>query len=175
MEIVGIDVDDRADGNGKAGLTWISKNAKFTKGGTYIRWDQKNIYLPNELESIENDMQSNVRSGIVPVTKSTFMDGTVSDSSMTVWSPSFREIRGIEYPENWEKTGPIYSERFPDATSRIKYIVDKSTNTSFTLRTAVCWTARTNSKGVINAEGGTASSNANTNKQIYVVFGFCTN
>ena len=170
MEIVAFDEDDRADGTGKAGITWISKYAITPFKGYWgddspIRGDVVTRLLPDNYEVIENNLPNVLISGIVPVTKSTKRDGVSSESTMTVWAPSFREIRGIEYPDYWETSGPIYSDRFPDASSRVKRKENDSFNTY--------WTARTDANGVVDSNGTT--STGKQSNTAYLVFGFCTN
>lgn len=166
MEIVAFDADDKADGSGKAKITWISKDVITTEGNGYIYGDKVRQYLQLELPKIESIIQSDVLSSIVPVTKSTSTSGTQSEDTMTVWAPSFREIRGIEYPVNWETTGPIYGERFPDNSSRMKHLAESP------IGAMAYWAARTNLNGVVDPSGATAKGNGAT--RAYIAFGFCT-
>lgn len=169
MEIVAFDADDKADGSGKAKITWLSKYAMIPFKGysgddSPIRGNEVASYLSDNYQVIENNLPNILISGIVPVTKSTKRDGVSSESTMTVWAPSFREIRGIEYPDYWETSGHIYSERFPNASSRIK---GRKGSTYLSK-----WTARTNANGIIDTKGNTANGAQSDN--VYLVFGFCT-
>ena len=135
MEIVAFDEDDKADGTGKAKITWISKDllvtthkmnpAKVanTEGtGTLGGWEKSEMrtYLK---ETIKPLIPETVRNAIVPVTKvsnayqasdeTAFQQTTVDD----VWIPSHREVFNST---SYDNTGAVYSDKFKDASSRIK-------------------------------------------------------
>ena len=136
MEIVAFDEDDRADGNGKAGITWISKtllntthamnsNQKTVDGETaWIAggWEHSDMrnYLKNIIKPL---IPETVRNAIVEVTKvsSTYTGGAkVIDGQTTtddVWIPGHREIFNAA---TYESTGAVYSSKFNSNTNRIK-------------------------------------------------------
>ena len=110
MEIVAFNEDDRADGNGKAGITWISKTFLLTDhrinppnnsgeigtgaNGGWLNCEMR-AYLKNTIKPL---IPAIVRNSIVEVTKvqSTITDGTmIKDGQITtedVWIPSHHEI-----------------------------------------------------------------------------------
>lgn len=128
MEIVAFDTDDKADGTGKAKITWISKDLLAT---TYVMnitatteggWEQSSMrdYLKTTIKPL---IPQNVRNAIVPVTKvsSTYTGGAmVIDGQTTtddVWIPGHREIFN---DTGYETTGAVYSSKFSNTNSRIK-------------------------------------------------------
>lgn len=135
MEIVGIDVDDRADGQGKAGLTWISKtllntdhrmNPANSSGaiGTGANGGWLNCELRTYLkETIKPLIPATVRNGIVEVTKvqSTVTDRTMVKDGQTstedVWIPSYHEVFSTN--TTYESTGATYT-KFASSADRIK-------------------------------------------------------
>jgi len=175
MEIVGIDVDDRADGQGKAGLTWISKtllntrhkmnDTATTEGG----WEVTSMraYLKNTIKPL---IPAEVRNAIVNVTKisSIVTNGTmVKDGQTTtddVWIPSAYEVGSSN---SYESIGPVYTMKFNSATNRIK-----EQNHS-----AINWWIRSASSTVdfcrINTGG--YDSVIDANKVQGIALGFCTN
>lgn len=182
MQIVGIDMDDLADGSGKAPLTFISKellatshrmnpansgNAEGT--GTIGGWDKSEMrtYLNDTIKPL---IPQNARSGIKSVTKVSCAydtSGTKVPASTTtddVWIPSTREIFG---GTSYETSGPIYSGVFTDAESRKKYKVGASSAGYWWLRSAGSATAF---RCVINNGNSRGNSASETN---YVVLGFC--
>lgn len=155
MQIVGIDVDELADGSGKAPLTFISKEllatshrmnpaltpsaAPYAEGtGTIGGWEKSEMrtYLK---ETIKPLIPQNVRSGIKEVTKhSNIFDtsGTKVLNSVTtddVWIPSNQEIYG---DTKCETLGHVYSGIFTDTDSRKKLKVGESSATNWWLRSA---------------------------------------
>lgn len=136
MEIVAFDEDDKADGTGKAKITWISKDllntthvmnatqktvdgeTAYTAGG-WLHSDMRE-YLKNTIKPL---IPAEVRNGIVEVTKvqSIYTNGAKVINGQTtvddVWIPSNHEVGlGTSY----ETTGAVYSSKFTDANSRIK-------------------------------------------------------
>lgn len=177
MEIVGIDVDDRADGTGKAGLTWISKtvlNTRHNMNDTETSeggWEVTSMraYLKNTIKPL---IPESVRNSIVNVTKvSSIKDasGAVSQQSTTddVWIPSYGEI--IDLNTN-ERTGARYSSRFYKYSSNIKKTLD-GTATRWWMRTAY------NEKGFysILSTGRPSSSYTSADSAFTIALGFCTN
>ena len=181
VQIVAMDTDELADGNGNAKITWLCKGYHFARqsnqsdtatGGwasSYAR-----TYLR---ESIFPLIDSIVRTSIKEVTK-TYVDvvlstnnGEVANTESiadTIWIPSLREISN-ESNTVIETSGCTYTGFFTDNASRIKYwkcsIYDPS---SWWLR------SKYNRKNhyYVHNQGSTAYSSQNTNMNI--VFGFCT-
>lgn len=126
MEIVAFDSDDKADGSGKAKITWISKtllNSTHQMVSSYTG-DWENTTLRTYLRSTVKDLiPETVRNSIVPVTKTTtvYVDGAVSTNGQTtaddVWIPSSRELN---LPSPGETTGAIYSDKFAANADRVK-------------------------------------------------------
>lgn len=135
MEIVAFDADDKADGSGKAKITWISKDLLNTTHGMNPAnssgaigtggnggWEncEMRTYLK---ETIKPLIPETVRNAIVSVTKvqSTVTDGTmVKDGQTTtedVWIPSTHEVGSSN---NYESTGAVYTTKFNGASARIK-------------------------------------------------------
>ena len=130
MELVALDTDIRADGdtsknNGKARMTWISKDLITTHNmnssnvttdgwvGTAMRSWLRSDILPL--------LPSVIQSNIVEVSKTynDYNDSATETANDTVWIPSYREIFG---GTNYETSGVIYSTRFTSAANRIKYL-----------------------------------------------------
>lgn len=181
MEIVAFDTDDRADGTGKAGITWISKtllntvhrmNPSYSEGvegtGTLGGWEKSEMraYLK---ETIKPMIPAEVRNAIVPVTKvskafnvskSAFQQTTADD----VWIPGHKEIFSST---TYDESGPSYSSKFASATDRIKK--RSSSVTSWWQRTA----DRVSGFRTVYISGdGSYSGSTITNG---VALGFCTN
>lgn len=186
MQIVGIDVDDLADGSGKAPLTFISKellktshmmnpartpsSAPYDEGtGTIGGWEKSEMrtYLK---ETIKPLIPQNVRSGIKEVTKhSKIFDtsGTKVLNSVTtddVWIPSNQEIFGGTI---YETLGHVYSDVFTDANSRKKFKVGASSAYNWWLRSASNTTAfrYVDYSGGVNIDGARSAYG--------VALGFC--
>jgi hypothetical protein len=186
MQIVGIDVDDLADGSGKAPLTFISKellktnhrmnsvrtpsSAPYDEGtGTIGGWEKCEMrsYLK---ETIKPLIPENVRNAIVNVTKySNIFDtsGTKVLNSVTtddVWIPSNQEIFG---GTSYETLGHVYSDVFTDANSRKKFKVGASSADAWWLRSA----HSTTGFRYVRSSGDNNSNSANNTSG--VVLGFC--
>ena len=171
MEIVGIDVDDRADGNGKAGLTWISKDLLKTPRQPYNgKTDYAIAPLRTHInETVRSLLDDNLKNNIVPVNKVT---GYYSDSSFKtkttqedLWIPSVYEL-GLR--TNIETTGAKYSTKFQIDVDRIKK------NGGYARQ----WLTRSvvsgfNCGGV--ATGGAYDSVELSVANSYIALGFCTN
>ena len=187
MQIVGIDVDDLADGSGKAPLTFISKEllktshrmnpaltpsaAPYDEGtGTIGGWEkcEMRTYLK---ETVKPLIPENVRGAIQNVTKYS----TIYDTSSTIifdvitaddiWIPSSRES-GASFVYA-EKAGPMYSV-FGDKASRIKFVFGSETKGRWQLRSA----STTTSFYAVSLDGGNGSAyRAGTNG--YIALGFC--
>lgn len=118
MQIAGFNVDDLADGTGKAKITWIGKeplNTSTTSNG--YRWETSTVrtYIK---ETIKPLISSTISNKILTVTKTqkgftdenpySMVNTTTEDD---VWIPSKEEIMG---------TGAKYGILFPNDTSRAK-------------------------------------------------------
>lgn len=125
MQIVGIDVDDLADGSGKAPLTFISKELLATKHNmnstntTTGGWESADMrtYLKNTIKPL---IPTAVAVGIKEVTKySKSVDPANNNATTTddVRIPSAREIFG---GTSYETSGPVYTDLFDSASARIK-------------------------------------------------------
>lgn len=183
MEIVGIDVDNRADGTGKAGLTWISKTLLNTEhrmnpanssgaigtggNGGWLNCEMR-TYLK---ETIKPLIPETVRNGIVEVTKvqSTVTDGTMVENGQTstedVWIPSNHEIFSTD--TTYESTGVTYT-KFAINADRVKKALSG---------TVYFWWLRSASSStrfvLVNLTGDSGNSNAYL--EFKVALGFCTN
>jgi hypothetical protein len=136
MQIVAFDTDNKADGSGKAKVTWISKdllNNTHVMNGSRKTVDGETAYTAGGWEhcemraflkdTIKPLIPETVRNAIVPVTKVQAIytnDAVVNDGQTTsddVWIPGHREIFNTT---SYETTGPVYSTVFTNANSRIK-------------------------------------------------------
>lgn len=140
MQIVGIDVDDLADGSGKAPISWISKGILKTRlrmnpplvtndDGTHQQstgsiggWEMSEMrtYLNDTvLPLIPKDVQAMLKTVIkysdIYDTSEAAVDSIATEDS--VWIPSCREIFG---GTKYETKGAMYNDIFPDAASRKK-------------------------------------------------------
>ena len=173
FEIVAFDEDDRADGNGKAKITWISKSVITThkmnlNGTTSGGWENSDMraWLKSDVKPLLPEV---VRNAIVPVTKvsSTYENNAlVKDGQITtddVWIPGDREIFNNT---NNETTGAVYSTRFTSSSNRIKYNSSGSAS-GWWLRSA------TSGSGFRCVDGGGNEGNNYANYSYGVVLGFC--
>ena len=173
MEIVAFNEDDKADGTGKAKITWLSKkivtahamNATATTVGGYDDSNMKSWIISDVLPQLQN----NIRSAIVPVTKisGTYENGATVINGQTatesLWIPSEYEMYGTT---TWENTGARYS-KFDTNAKRIKYNSSGSAN-FWWLRSVYS----TSHFRCVSSSGSASLSTAyNTNG---VVLGFCT-
>lgn len=190
MEIVAFDEDDRADGNGKAGITWISKtllntqhrmnpakspsSAPYTEGtGSIGGWSMSEMrtYI---LDTIASKVPSTVMNGVVEVKKYTRKKDTSGsnvnnvESSETLWLPSLYEIFGS--PEDAETQGATYSTHFPNVTSRLKHALGTKTPWQWWLRSSLA-----PSSFAQTSSTGRASSADSQNAYGRIALGFCTN
>ena len=183
MEIVAFDTDDKADGTGKAKITWISKTllntthamndtqktvdgeTAYTAGG----WEHSDMraYLKNTIKPL---IPETVRNAIVSVTKvqSIYTGGAkVIDGQTTtddVWIPSNREVGlGTSY----ESTGAVYSTKFANTSARIKN--RNGSNDNWWLRSA----HNASRFCVVYSEGTNGYNDAGNSRG--VALGFCTN
>lgn len=172
MQIVAMDADEKADGSGKAPITWVSERP-FTGHrmgtGSYLSWE--NTELRSYLKSTVKPMiPDNVRGRIVDVTKySAGYDNSGRASNMEtsddVWIPSYREIFG---GTSYETQGVIYNGIFKSADTRKKKSEVGDYFINWLLRSA----AGATSFVLVNREGKEASGD--TSVAYSVVLGFCT-
>lgn len=186
MQIAGFDVDDLADGSGKAPISWISKELLATThfmnpelvtngDGTYQEgtgsiggWEKSAMrtYLS---DVIKTRIPEVVRSRLVTVIKTQNAVNTSGESfdqttSDDVWIPSYNECFGND---------PVYNPLFENTDSnRIKYVVD---TVGYTPRAASWWLRDdyTNDAFMCVSSVGDLSSN---HSDIYgnLSLGFCT-
>lgn len=134
MQLVAFDADDKADGSGKAPMTWVMKDLLKTNHrmnpdkvdgqegtgtlGGYDKTEMKSYLIETILPLVPSDIKNN----IVPVTKhqkafdasgNAFQQTTTE----TLWIPGHKEIFN---DTTYDTDGSAYSDVFKDATSRIK-------------------------------------------------------
>ena len=188
MQIVGIDVDDLADGSGKAPLTFISKELLKTKHrmnpaltpsavpydegtGAIGGWGkcEMRTYLKTAIKPL---IPENVRNAIKTVTKYSNIcnvSGTLIYDQFSlddVWIPSYREVGATS---QWaEQNGAIYSF-FSTNEQCIKVFVGSEAKWWWSLRSSD--SSPTSFKGV-DLAGSRGSSYAAKNEG-GVALGFC--
>lgn len=173
MEIVAFDTDDKADGTGKAKITWISKgllnNAYYTNSANGIPWSDSQIRstLQSTIKALIPDV---VRNHIVSVTKTSYTaastDAVTSDD---IWLPSARELN-LGYTSNQETTGVTYSNIYT-GISETRKKKHNGVYSQYWLRSMHHqYTALY--KAVTNI-GGETYGNYMASK--YIAIGFCTN
>ena len=173
MEIVAFDGDALATGNGNAKITWLCKgcqgslqmNPTATSSGGWASSAMRQYLIDFVLENIQSDVKEKIK----PVYKTYFdvSDNSTKVSTDSIWIPSYREMG---YGTNKENSGVIYSGKFTDKTSRIKYMGSLSGSAGY-------WWLRSAYSGdgyfdIVNGSGGTNGINASSAGG--VVFGFCT-
>lgn len=186
MQIVGIDLDDLADGSGKAPLTFIShellktshgmnpartpSSAPYNEGtGAIGGWEkcEMRTYLKNTVKPL---IPETVQNAIVNVTKHSNIFDTSGTKVLNIvttddiWIPSNQEIFG---GTSYETLGHVYSDVFTDADSRKKFKAGASSVSYWWLRSAE---ATTGFK-CVNNNGDSKYSNANNT--LGVALGFC--
>lgn len=145
MTLVGIDVDDLADGSGKAKMSWLSEellatshrmNPSYSSGvegtGTIGGWEKSEMrsYMKETLKPL---IPEAVRSRIATVTKTQpAYDTTGTSVTQTtqddVWVPSYDELYG---------SSGLYHSVFPDNASRIKRKSGSTSAANWWLRSAL--------------------------------------
>ena len=182
MQIAGFDVDDLADGTGKAPITWIGRELLKTKkrinpdsvensDGTYQEgtggiggWEKCEM-RPYLKDTIKELIPTVVRNKIIEVMKSqkavnvrgnTFTQTTQDD----IWIPA------------WYETGMTgtYALLFPNNESRIKMEVDRDSGVYW------WWTRDAERTGTfeIVRESGSSYSQGSAARESNVCLGFCT-
>lgn len=176
MEIVAFNEDDKADGTGKAKITWLSKRIIAVHRMNSTDIGVTGGYNASELRSWINSsvlpqLQSDVRNEIIPVVKVSciFENGAKvvngQTSTESLWVPSSHEVTGRTDTEN---TGALYS-KFDTAAKRIKY--DAS------LVAQRWWTRSVQNGGqytIITSSGDEYGIEWSYNEYTGVVLGFCT-
>ena len=174
MEIVAFDTDNKADGSGKAKITWISKgllptahvmNSTATTAGGWESSEMR-TYLKNTIKPL---IPETVRNAILPVTK---VQSTVTNNSLVtdgqtsiedVWIPSTHEM--VSASTETETTDVTYTKfsslevRKKKQNGNLKNYWARSAYTAFAWR-------------YIKTNGGGETGNAN--KLYYIALGFCT-
>lgn len=172
FELVAMNEDNKADGNGKARMTWISKNlltthkmnSTNTTSGGYDASEMK-LWITDD---VLPELQSDIRNAIVPVTKisSTYESAVVKNGQTTtesLWIPSIYEMSGTT---TYENTGAKYTDNFTDNTSRVKY--------DLTSCSATYWWTRSSDSSSRFRYISTNGSNSGIASNVYgVVLGFC--
>lgn len=179
MEIVAFDEDDKADGSGKAKITWISKylldttykinsTEKTVDGETGFGiggWEHCDLrsYLNTDIKAA---MPTAVRNGIVSVTKtqSVYKNGVLTKNGQTttddIWIPSVREYK--QSNTDYETTGATYE------------IVLRNYTKDGQIREH--WTRSGSSKAgfAISSTVNDAYSSKRASNSSYIALGFCT-
>lgn len=179
MQLVAFDTDDKADGSGKAPMTWIMKDLLKTTHrmnpskvdgqegtgalGGYDKTEMKS-YLT---ETILPLFPADIRNNIVPVTKhqkAFDASGTAFQESTTetLWIPGDKEIFNRT---TYDTDGYAYSDVFNDSTSR-----KKKRNGSF----SIWWLRSAYSTTVFRSVGsGGSGSSGDAGNTYEVCPGFC--
>lgn len=175
MQIVGIDVDDLADGSGKAPLTFISKELLLTPHAVNSTNTNVNGWVESELRnyiktSIKPLIPPNIATQIKEVKKWSYVKRPADRNAYTaddVWIPSYREVN---LGEDRETSGVIYDTIFSDNNARRKMTVSTTKFNAWWLRT----TTNNNSSywASVSASGALAALPASY-ASAYVALGFC--
>lgn len=192
MQIIAFDTDDKADGTGKAKITWLCKyiyghHAMYLSDSTTCGWASTTMrsWLHDDvLPMIPNE----IRSKIVEVSKMYFNDhsygsSTPSTSADKIWIPSAYEVgihtlysgrqvireSGVSYA-NFFRPAPGYSETVSADPTRCKYEPSAGTSSKQWMLRSIYdpWCYCYVSPKGMNDYGGAVQSTAGT------VFGFCT-
>lgn len=171
MQIVAMNKDILASGNGNAPLTWISKELLANKrsmnygSATTGGWESTIMrkILKNNIKPL---IPAAVAAGIKEVTKySNSIDPANNNATTTddVWIPSYREIFG---GTSYESSGPVYTDLFDSKSTRIKNHNDS----------AAGWWLRSAYSGseYCYIDGKGTQYSTSPNRDIGVALGFCT-
>lgn len=181
VQIVGIGLDDLADGSGKAPLSWVSVNllttmkqmnpqlagssGNYTEGtGAIGGWEkcEMRAYLKDTVKPLLPEV---VRTAIKVVTKTQTARGTngktfTQTTQDDVWIPTWTEVS--------ENYGPLTTQ-----SSRIKSIVGKTESEAWWLRGVTTYGERIEGKFNAVYTDGT-SLNTSSHAGLGVCLGFCT-
>ncbi len=147
MQIVAFDTDDKADGSGKAAITWIAKellvtsrkmnSTKTSSGG----WEATELraYLKNTIKPL---IPLNVRNAIVSVTKKQELSSSggvqgVQTSVEDIWIPSAYELYGgsgagdYRYNEIYRGTNDAPKRKYGSGTSSQWWLRSAASNSGF--------------------------------------------
>lgn len=174
MQIAAFDTDDKADGSGKAKITWIAKsfsekhsmNATSTNQNGWTATHMRSWLVDTVLPTID----SVVRDAMKPVTK-TYYDKTTNSTlstTDTLWIPSWREVGFSTTDATCESSGYVYSGLFTNDASRKK--IDASTGAygNWWLRSAF-----SNANFTCVASGGGPYGYNGASYDYGVAFSFC--
>ena len=187
MQIAAFDADDKADGSGKAAISWVSKELLKTShrmnpalvtldDGTYQEgtgaiggWEKSEMrtYLNNTVLSMIPENVSSMIKTVAKYSDSFDISGTEINSAVTedsVWIPSCHEM---SKRTDFEKVGVTYTELFNSNSSLCK--TDESKNIKN------YWTRTAGNKPTfwgINFEGSLYAWACSSNYGICL--GFCT-
>jgi hypothetical protein len=172
MQIVAFDTDDKADGSGKAAISWVSETL-ITKRAMNTASTNENGWVASEMRSwLQGDfyaiLPADVKASIVSVNK-TFFDCTTQSTlscADNVWIPSQLEIY---YNGGGEDSGARYREFFTSDHSTRKKKDSNGTISSYWVRTAYSYSPSfmyCGTGGMMNFGGSTSSYG--------VALGFCT-
>ena len=178
VRLVGIDVDDLADGTGKAKLTWIFNNVLYetrqmnTSGTVAGGWP--NMALRSYVRSTcYNNLPEIIRSNIKEVSKtSQITGGSTVTSTETVWIPSVHEMTSST---NTSETGANYYGYFTNNGRRRRYDLNHKNTESgqmYWLRSGTSGSSTT--FYYIIATGANASTLSVTRSDCGILLGFCT-
>ena len=176
MEIVAMDKDILTDTNGRAKITWMSKNLNFVfmasdpTGKTWIDSDIRS-YLYDDVFPL---IDTTVRNRIQNVRKYTRVYASSSSSQLIssekIWIPSQYEI-GMPTSQygSHESEGVTYSDYYNSNESRIKTRGQTGSALNYLLRTQ----SSSNNYYYVTNSGSADNSVSGTNTTA-ICFGFCT-
>ena len=174
MQIVAFNADEKADGTGTVGITWLSKDIiayrSLNNSGRSYNWNES--ALRSWLSStFYGKLPVDLKNAIVTVTKS--YDARVGGTQTVednLWIPSMREMYGTD---GWvEKSGATYVSFFTDANSRIKYYNGEATR--YSLRSVQRYGDYNSTVYKFVSSDGNNYSGDNGASAMGVVLGFCT-
>lgn len=176
MEIVGFNHDDLADGSGKAGVTFISKECtdnyyfSFTSGAnTY--WESS--YLRKSLnDDAKESMPSTLRDRVKQVIKQSDKQSPMTtpniqaaETSDYLWIPSLQEVGGKSTSYTVNTLGVKYELTYTQKTQ-----IDSDVTSNYVTRNLNAGATNFYQKNVIYSNGTTKSSSTTTDR---FCFGFC--
>lgn len=175
MILVAFDHDNKADGTGKAAMTFISEKtfdlgALATSENGWWGDSQMRSYCGN---SLLNFLPTNVKEYIKPVTKLSAkpVDSTMYSTTDSIWVPSFIEVGLSASSSNGAYSeGTAYSRWFTSNARRIKNKMGTNIASQWQLR------SRKNSKTsiyFISEDGRYSQLSYTVTSGYYAPFGFC--